>query len=218
MISELAVMSRVAGISQTYVDDVFSAYNYTGSASNQTFTTGIDLSTNGGMIWEKARSTIYAHQITSSATGYNKVLDTASTGAISTDSPANFSVSTTGFTVTGGTIVNNAGQTHVAWTFRNAPKFYTHSVEVKAAGVSKTVDLSTLGTVGMVRVKRTDIAGSWYIWHRSLTAGKLLIGETTAAEATLGHITVSGTTLTLVDGVIADGTYLVEAWAHDTSA
>ena len=76
----------------------------------------------------------------------------------------------------------------------------------KTAGSNATVDLSSLGTVGMVTVKRTDSTGDWYTWHRSLPAGQLMYLNQTAAVSTLGHITVSGTTLTLVNGVIADGT------------
>jgi len=125
---------------------------------------------------------------------------------------------TTGFSLAAGPQLNNrSGDTNIAWTFRNADKFYGHTVVTKSAGSNATASFANLSTIGMVRVKRTDAAGSWYIWHRSLSAGQLLIGETTAAAATLGHITVSGTTVTLVNGVIADGTYLVEAFAHDTS-
>jgi hypothetical protein len=114
---------------------------------------------------------------------------------------------------------NTNAATFVDWVFRNAPNFYHHEVVTKSSGSNASFDFSMHSAgLGMVRVRRTDVAGSWYVWHRSLTAGKLLIGETTAAETTLGHITVSGTTVTLVDGVIADGTYLVEAFAHDTSA
>ncbi|MBU0999425.1 hypothetical protein KKG24_03975, partial [Patescibacteria group bacterium] len=106
----------------------------------------------------------------------------------------------------------------VSWSFAQADNFFHVSSNVKAAGVDKTVDLSSLGTIGMVAVKRTDDAGDWFVWHRSLTAGKLVYLNKTDAEATLGHISVSGTTLTLEDGVIADGTYIVCAWAHDDSA
>ncbi len=209
-----------------YVDDVFSSTLYGMTTAVQSVTTGQDLATHGGMITLKNRITAGTYPVVVNTTrGANKWLYTSATAAEATSTSSVTAFTTTGFTLGAD---NGAGDTNsvnynygsdkgVAWTFRNAPKFYTHSVVTKSAGSNATVDLSTLGTVGMVRVKRTDVAGSWYIWHRSLTAGKLLIGETTAAEATLGHITVSGTTVTLVDGVIADGTYLVEAFAHDTT-
>lgn len=198
-----------------YSDSVFSAYTYTGNGSTQTITNGIDLAGHGGLSWIKDRSVANNHILVHSAVGMGAYRHTGGALADSDTSANPFAFLSNGFTIP-GPFANTSSM--VSWTFRNAPKFYTHSVVVKSSGSNATVDMSTLGVVGMVRVKRTDSTGSWYIWHRSLTAGKLLIGETTDAETTLGHITVSGTTVTLVNGVIADGTYLVEAYAHDTSA
>lgn len=218
MISELMAMSRVTGISQTYVDDVFISFTRTGTGASQVTTTNIDM-TKGYALWSKGRSGITDHSIYHSARGVTKDLVTNTTAAETTEAQGLTAVSSTGHTY--GTLAktNTNAATYVDWVFRNAPNFYHHDVVVKTGGSNATYNFSmhTAG-LGMVRVKRTDVAGSWYIWHRSLTAGKLLIGETTAAEATLGHITISGTTVTLIDGVIADGTYLVEAFAHDTSA
>lgn len=202
---------------QIYVDDVFVSYTREGTGASQVTTTNIDM-TQGYTLWTKGRSGATDHSIYHSARGVTKDLVTNTTAAETTEAQGLTAVSSTSHTY--GTLakVNTSAATYVDWVLRNAPKFYHHTTLVKTGGSNATYDFSTLGTLGMVRVKRTDAAGSWYIWHRSLTAGKLLIGETTAAEATLGQITVSGTTVTLVNGVIADGTYLVEAWAHDTSA
>lgn len=218
----IAALFASGGEDKLYVEDVFSTYAYTGNGSTQTITNGIDLATKGGMVWIKDRDNVNSHSLwctlnneyytSSNATSAN-TQDWGSNGAVDFNSD--------GFGVTSynsGVLTNGSARGYVGWTTRNAPKFFTHTTAVKAAGVDKTVDLSTLGTVGMVAVKRTDSTGDWYVWHRSLTAGKLLYLNNSDAEATLGHITVSGTTLTLEDGVIADGTYIVYAWAHDASA
>ena len=203
---------------KTYVDDVFSAYTYTGNGSTQTITNGIDLAGKGGMVWIKNRSTAsYGHFLQHTARGTSQVLASESTAGNVNYSPNSISAFlSNGFSLGNTADSNTNTNSLVSWTFRNADKFYNHTTVVKTGGSNATVSFSNLTTLGMVRVKRTDSTGSWYIWHRSLTAGKLLIGGTTAAEATLGHITVSGTTVTLVNGVIADGTYLVEGFAHDT--
>lgn len=217
-----------------YVDDVFSAYTYTGNGSTQTITNGIDLAGKGGMVWRKRRDNVGSHNIIDSARGISvgsgasqagRVLksDLTDAEAINTTGSGGpydiTSFNSNGFSI--GPDWNGNGNTntatYVSWTFRNADKFYGHSTVTKSAGSNATVSFANLVTLGMVRVKRTDSTGSWYVWHKNLTAGKLLVGETTAAEATLGHITVSGTTVTLVNGVIADGSYLVEAFAHDAS-
>lgn len=198
---------------KTYVDDVFSAWTFSGTGASQVITNGIDLSGKGGMVWQKIRNSgANWHRLHHSARGTSLGLYSNDTSAQGSDSYLT-AFGSTGFTH--GTTLSSA-YTLIAWTFRNADNFYSHTTVTKSAGSNATVSFANLTTLGMVRVKRTDAAGSWYIWHRSLTAGKLLIGETTAAEATLGHITVSGTTVTLVNGVIADGTYLVEGFAHDT--
>lgn len=213
----LSAAAGAAGAERLYVDDVFSAWVRTGTGSDATVTTGIDM-TKGYMLWSKSRSGSTDHAIYHSAQGVTLDLVSNSTEAQTTQATGLKSVSATGHTVGSLAKMNTSSATYVDWVFRNADKFYNHAVVTKSSGSNATVSFSNLGELGMVRVKRTDNTGSWYIWHRSLSAGKLLIGETTAAAATLGHVTVSGTTVTLVNGVIADGTYLIEAFAHDASA
>jgi hypothetical protein len=208
-----------SGAARVYVEDVFNTYLVNGNNSTQTITTGVDLATYGGTIHGKRRSSSADHILVNTTRGATKCLYTNST----TDETSAGTPDITGFTSSGFTLgwnggqVNSSSTTNVFWTYRNAPKFYTHSTKSHTNGVASTVDLSTLGAVGMVRVKRTDSTGSWLVWHRSLTAGNLLIGETTAAQAANTSISVSGTTLTIASAMVT-GTYLVEAWAHDTSA
>ena len=219
-----AALGGTAAAAQTYVDDVFASWLRTGTGATATVTLNppIDLATHGGMVHIKDRTVINQHFLFHSARGAANYISTSRTGAenefgASSDMLTSFSSSGYALGADASGRVNVSPDNFVDWVFRNAPNFYHHTVVTKSSGSNATYNFSTIGTLGMVRVKRTDSTGSWYIWHRSLTAGKLLIGETTAAEATLGHITVSGTTVTLVNGVIADGTYLVEAFAHGTA-
>lgn len=216
--SMLKLLAAVGGSTPlTYADDVFSAYIYTGNGSTQTITNGIDLAGRGGMVWIKNRTDADAHQLFDSTRGATYAMESNATTASAANTDTLTAFGTTGFSIGADVLVNETAKNYASWTFRNASNFFTHTSVVKSGGSNATVDLTSLGTVGMVAVKRTDSTGSWYVWHQSLTAGKLLYLEQIAAEATLGHITVSGTTLTLVNGVIADGTYIVYAWAHDTA-
>ena len=201
---------------KTYIENVFSIYLRTGTGADVTVTNDIDM-TNGYMLWSKGRSGATDHAIYDSARGVTFDLASNSTAGQTTQTTGLKSVSSTGYTVGSLAKMNTNGQTYVDWCFREAPKFFKKAVVTKSAGSNATVDLSSLGTVGMVTVKRTDASGDWYTWHRSLPAGQLVYLNKTVAVATLGHITVSGTTLTLVNGVIADGDYVVYAWAHDPS-
>lgn len=200
-----------------YADDVFATWLRTGTGADAITTTGIDM-TKGYCLHTKSRSAATDHAVYHSARGLTKDLATNLTSGETTQATGLKAVSSTGYTIGSLAKMNTLSATYVDWIFRDAPKFHAHAVVTKSAGSNATINFPELETLGMVRVKRTDAAGSWYVWHRSLSAGQLLIGETTAAPATLGHITVSGTTVTLVNGVIADGTYLVEAFAHDASA
>lgn len=198
-----------------YVDDVFSAYTYTGNGSAQTITNGIDLAGHGGMVWIKSRNQATNHALYDTERGLYQKLSTNTTGVQGQQLQGVTAFNSNGYTHGSEGGGNASTHTYVSWTFRNAPRFYGHQVVTKLSGSNRTVNFPELGTLGMVRVKRTDQPGSWYVWHRSLPAGQLLIGETTNVAATLGHVTVSGTAVTLVNGVITEGTYLVEAWAHD---
>ena len=65
----------------------------------------------------------------------------------------------------------------------------------------------------MARIKRTDAAGSWYIFDTIRGANKFLFGDTTAAEddSTFDDQNLTGTTLTLPSG-LATGTYVIEVF------
>ena len=215
MLASKVMQAVSGGVEKLFSDDVFTSWVRTGTGADVTITTGIDM-TQGYMLWTKGRSGATDHALYHSARGVTLDLATNTTAAQTTQTTGLKSVSSTGHTIGSLAKMNTSSSTYVDWVVRNADKFYNHAVVTKTAGSNATVSFANLGTLGMVRVKRTDSTGSWYIWHRSLSAGQLLIGETTAAAATLGHVTVSGTTVTLVNGVIADGTYLVEGFAHDT--
>ncbi len=214
--------------STLYVDDVFSAYTFKPAADSTPYSinNGVDL-TDGGMVWCKARDTFSSpsHLLYDSVRGSSSGdANSLSSNSTNGESAANFdyisSFGASGFSVgfaSGGGQLTNSGINYVSWTFRKAPKFFDVQTATLASG-NATVNFTDLTTLGMVIVKRTDSTGDWYVWHRSLTAGKLVYLNQTAAEATLGHITVSGTTLTLVDGVLADGNYVCYGFAHDTDA
>ena len=211
------LLMTVGGEETLYSDSVFSAYTYVGNGTTQTINNGIDLAGKGGVVWVKSRTDAYYPYLFDTARGAGQVLLTNHPTGQFEAVTALTGFNGSGFTVGADITINASASSEISWTFRQSPKFFLNTTVTKSSGSNATVDLSSLGTVGMVMVKRTDAAGSWYVFHRSATAGKLLYLEQTAAEATLGHITVSGTTLTLVNGVIADGSYVVYAWAHDTS-
>jgi len=203
------------------IEDYFSAYTYTGNGSTQTIVNGIDLAGKGGMVWNKNRDVGgNVHLLCDTVRGVANVLSTNGIAQSASYSDVVTSVSPTGFVLGSGATLgtpNVSGVNYVAWSFAQGQKFFKVAT-VTVSGSNQTVDLSALGAVGMVTVKRTDNASDWYTWHKDLTAGNLVYLSTTAAQAASAAISVSGTTLTLTQATIGNGTYIVYAWAHDTSA
>ena len=207
-----------------YVDDVFSTYLYTGNGgTGQTLNTGINLSANGGMVWLKARNSPQAgdHNIYDTVRGASKYLISNLTvaQATATSGYGLTSFSTNGFTL--GNDWNNDNRpdsTYAAWTFRKAAKFFDVQTVTHTNGTANNIDLSVLGTVGMVIAKITSTTGDWTVWHRGLTAGNnLQLNLTNAQSTTNAWLSVSGTTATLA-AAAPTGTYVIYAYAHDTSS
>ncbi|MCP3683289.1 MAG: hypothetical protein GY861_11425 [bacterium] len=215
------MMSAAGYVQPVVIDEVFSTYLYdtTGISSGTPVdvVNNIDLDTYAGLVRCKIRTASWHTGWVDTVRGGSSILRSTIIAAAVTGSIEIASFNTDGFT-TGSTYdFTTTNNLFATWTFRKSPRFFDVQEVTKASGADKEINLASLGTVGLVQVKRIDSTGSWYTWHRSLSSGKLLIGESTVAEATLGEITVSGTILTLVNGVIADGDYSITAFAHDSA-
>lgn len=230
MLARFAAMGGSAA-AQTYVDDVFSAYTYSGTSATQTITNGIDLAGNGGLVWIKARN---------SATYWNVLFDTArgggqlssnNTGAslASGSNVAGYvSYNSGGFTTQPGSLgfgsVGLSGNNYVSWTFRKAAKFFD-VVTYTGNGSNRTISHNLGQVPGMILVKRTDTTGSWMVYHRSLANTENLVLNTTAAKATnataWNSTTADASVFSLgthVDVNTNGGTYIAYLFAHDTAA
>ena len=225
MLTDLLVKN--ASSDRLYVEDVFSAYLYTGTGADLTITTGINLSDKGGIIWTKPRSSGTAtgnHWITRWETGGIGYLagNTNTTTAYSgTASPQ--TVSSTGFMLPAGQ-QNQSGFSYASWTFREAPKFFD-VVTYTGNGSNRTISHSLGSVPGMIIVKRTDTTGDWQVYHRSLTNTEYAVLNTTAAKAT-GATRWNSTTATATEFSLGtdstvnanSGTYVAYLFAHDTTA
>ena len=185
------LMSALSGGTEDklYVDDVFSAYTYTGNGSTQTINNGIDLAGKGGMVWCKQRSAMQNHVLFDSARGAGSILITDSTGAQNTGYP--FSLTSTGFSLGSySSLPNTSGGSYASWTFRKALKFFD-VVTWTGNDLNPRVMNHSLGaSPGMMIVKTTSGVGStnWNVYHRSLASPKqtLLTLNTSDAASNQG--------------------------------
>ncbi len=215
------------GAEATYVDDVFSAYTYTGNGSTQTITNGIDLAGEGGMVWFKSRSAAIDHWLVDTDRTGSKGLYSNATSAQATATNSISAFNSNGFSITNASGYENSSggaSSYISWTFRKAPKFFD-VVTWTGNGANRTIAHSLGQEVGMILVKRTDTTSAWQVYHRSLSNVQYLVLNTTAAQASDATRWNSTTATTSVFSLgteaavnASGGTYVAYLFAHDTAA
>jgi len=183
---EFAQAAAAAAVN--YIEDVFSTFLYTGNGSTQTITNNIDLSTEGGLVWIKARTNTSggatSHALVDSARGTSKWLSSDATSAEATNANLVTGFTTSGFSV-GNTayFANENTIPYVSWTFREQPKFFD-VVTYTGNGANRTI-AHNLGSVpGCIIIKDTSAVSNWYVYHRSLATNQALKLNSTATIET----------------------------------
>ena len=211
------------------VQDVFAVTLYTGNGSTQTVTTGVDLSTKGGMLWLKSRDGIRNHNIYDSTRGVQHIIRSNTTG-VDVDLTGFGGVSafsSTGFSVGSYAEGNASAENFLALPICKAAKFFD-VVTYTGNGTTQAINHSLGATPGLIIVKQTDTARNWSVWHNSLTSDYYLLLNSTAAQASGGGGTVWGNNSTYVaptstqftvgnSSVVnaSGGTYVASLFAHD---
>ena len=153
-----------------YIEDVFSTYLYTGNDGTQSIVNGIDLSTNGGLIWNKDRNNPYNHYLADTARGRAELVSNSTSAQFPTPTVGYDLVSynTNGFTVgpANQTNINGSGRNYVTWTFRKQPKFFDVVTYTGDGTSSRGITHALTSVPGMVIIKRTDSTGGWATLNR----------------------------------------------------
>ena len=148
-----------------YIENVFSTWLYNGTSATQTITNGIDLSTKGGLVWVKNRTTGASyHGLFNTASNY---LSSNNSGGITNDTTSVNAFSSTGFQLgndsTASPYFNTTSNNYVSWTFKKQPKFYDY-VTYTGNGSSTNNVSHNLGSVpGFIVLKRTDSTSNWAV-------------------------------------------------------
>lgn len=168
------LLSASGGLDKLFVDDVFSAYTYTGNGSTQTINNGIDLAGKGGLVWMKNRAAV-GHALMDTSRGANNYLRTELTDASVFSAGFNFSFLSDGFSQSNGfSQTNQTSAGYASWTFRKAPKFFD-IVTYTGNGVAGRQLPHALGIApGMVVIKSTSNTSNWAANHLSLAAGNYM--------------------------------------------
>jgi hypothetical protein len=226
-----AATGGAVATTQTYVDDVFSTYLYTGNGSTQTINNGIDLAGKGGLVWVKSRGAAFSNCLVDTVRGANQTLFSDSTvinqnysgsGTINNFSSTGFNVGTNAST--NATIAQ--GGTYTAWTFRKAPKFFDIVTWTGDGGASKTIPHSLGIAPGFITCKATSAVGDWWSYHMSTSATPNndygVLQSTNAWTTTVSNFwNVTSTNFVANSALnlnISGVTYVAYLFAHDTSS
>ena len=159
----------VASGDPIYVDDVFDNYSFDGNGSSRNIENGIDLSTEGGLVWVKRWDGSQTHVLQDTERGTSVALTTSSSGGNSNAGGTRVSsFNTNGFSLGTDADVNANNQAYHAWTFRKAPGFFdvvTYTGNGSSSG--QTINHSLGSVPGMIWVKRLSTSENWCVYHKS---------------------------------------------------
>lgn len=219
-----------------YVEDVFSAFTYTGTGAARSIVNGIDLAGEGGLTWIKSRGGASNHALFDTLRTLGSSL--RSNAADAQSAAPSVGTDLTSFNSDGFSIgtnfyasLNSNTTLYSSWTFRKAKKFFD-VVTYTGNGVAGRQIAHGLGTTpGMIIVKCLTTANDWAVWHRSaesgLGRGQLNSQNTFFADNGLfwgnGSVTTPPNDSVFTVGshtyVNTNGyAYVAYIFAHDTSA
>ena len=213
---------------------VFATTLYTGNGSARTITTGINLSTPGGLVWVKARDGgPINHQLFDTQRGAEARVNSNLTNAEDIDPGSVTAFGTTGFNLGTASNTNFNTRIYVAWSFARSARFFdvvTYNGSDANAGNNYRINHGLGITPGLVICKRRPSTtgnaarDGWQVWHRSLSGfGHRLQLESTAAEAATPVLTNATSTYIEFDNTLAYAkesgiTYVAYLFAHDTAS
>tara|TARA_Y100000114_G_scaffold14763_1_gene12029 strand:- start:147 stop:2093 length:1947 start_codon:yes stop_codon:yes gene_type:complete len=203
------------------VDEVFSTHVFDTTGAELSINNGIDLSTEGGLVWLKSRSNAVDHELFDTERGVNKILFSNASSAETSSSFSLTSFNTNGFTLNNNLNANVNNRESVAWTWRKAPRFFD-CVTYTGNGVQgRTISHNLDHLVGMLIIKCTSHSSDWSVQHRMLNPNKYLAINENHSAQTDGlrfHSTAAGTsTFSVGSGNAVNGsgrTYVAYLFAH----
>jgi hypothetical protein len=202
------------------VDDLYSGFLYTGNLTPRNIDNGMDYISREGFFWAKARDV-------AGANGAPTIFDTVR-GVGSALNPSNFTTATTqlgGVTAfnSGGVTIGNYNNlnrdtaSYIAWSMMQEDGFFSIKVVSHTTGSETVVDLSSLGSIGMVIVKATASSMlGWKVWHTAYpsTSDNTTLSTSEVPTNVGAQFRISGTNLIILSSMDTSP-FLIMAWAAD---
>ena len=188
-----------AGGEGLYVEEVFNTDLYdSNNTTGPVINNGIDLATEGGLVWAKNRNQVgNSYSLSDSGRGKNTTYyylgsdlqDGQGGGGAGGISSFNSNGYTLSATASRGN-QSTAGAENVSWTFRKAPGFFDVVTWSGNGDDTRTISHSLGCKPGMIVYKATNNVTDWWVWHKNLGANKYLRLNSDVAEGTDNNASV----------------------------
>jgi hypothetical protein len=215
--------TETAGTNGPY--GVFDTTLYEGTASAQTITNNIALSTDGGMVWSKNRDGTDEPTIIDTVIGTGFYGNTNGNSAYLGSSNAYITAfNSNGYALGSANQLNRSGNSFVSWTFKKQTKFFDVVTYTGDGTNNRNIAHSLGNNPGFIVVKTTSHGGDWVCWHRSLGTDGIILNSANAKSgytAVVNYLSQS-TSSNLIVGTNdlneSGRTYVAYLFAHDTAA
>jgi hypothetical protein len=214
-----AILRPLSVLSALRPQDVFATSLYTGTGVARSVTSGVDLTTAGGLVWTKDRTAANSHGLFDTLRGITRSLTSNNTAAEANNAELT-AVGATGFT-TGGNpgdtrLANFNGDNYAAWSFKRAPKFFDIVTYTGDGTGARTLNHILGIAPGFATAKARSTAGDWVVGMPILTNGRLLLNTTDARVAGALITNYTDTTVTVASSYNQTNvTYVLLLFAHN---
>jgi len=223
-----------------FIENLFSTYTYTGTGNSLPINNGIDLSSDGGLVWTKRRNSANSHWFLDSVRGGSNILRSNTTEAQFTSSNLEItSFNSAGYTLGTASDINSTGGNDVSWTFRKKPKFFDIVTYTGDGSSSNSIAHNLGGMPGFIVIKRTDSTSDWHCIIRyedtnymgggaanSFALNTSVIANNGVSPSNRGITTTHFDAAKTYGGVgsfdvsktnVSSATYVAYLWAHNDS-
>tara|TARA_R100001594_G_scaffold128375_2_gene166601 strand:+ start:1212 stop:2264 length:1053 start_codon:yes stop_codon:yes gene_type:complete len=153
--------------------DYFNTVTFTGTGSSQQITTGLNMSANGGMVWNKLRDGANNNIVWDTIRTATESIYPDLTAAEATEATSLTAFTTTGWTGGGGGNTSNNGSTYVSWNWLAGS---SHSGSSNSDGdVNSTVSVNTTAGFSIVKFNTNGQSGTFTVGHGLGAVPKMMI-------------------------------------------
>ena len=158
-------LGAAAPVDKIYIEDVFSNYLYVGDGSARSIVNGLDLSTDGGLVWTKCRNDTYTHELVDTERGVTKVLQSDDNTAEVTEAQSVTAFNSNGYSIGTRLWVNSNDDFFSSWSFKKQAGFLD-IVTWTGNDTTRNISHGLDSVPGAILIKALGSTGDWVVYHK----------------------------------------------------